>query len=84
MAPAPTGTSSAPPPGWCATACRSGALAAAGRTGARLDALADGDSAYLAGATAYAAEPTRRGGFGMCGRRDEYTPVGVTVPYGDG
>ncbi|MCX2924703.1 cupin domain-containing protein [Streptomyces sp. NEAU-W12] len=63
---------------------RSGALAAAERTGAQLDALADGDPAYLAGATAYAAEPTRRGGFGMCGRRDEYTPVGVTVPYGDG
>ncbi|MFD3735349.1 cupin domain-containing protein [Streptomyces sp. NPDC058632] len=63
---------------------RSGALAAAERTGAQLDALADGDPAYLAEATAHAAEPTRRGGFGMCGRRDEYALPGVTVPYGDG
>ncbi|MFE2277577.1 cupin [Streptomyces sp. NPDC059454] len=62
---------------------RTGALEAAERTGAQLDALADGDLTYLAGATAYEAEPSRRGGYGMCGRRDEYALPGVTVPYGD-
>lgn len=61
---------------------RAGALAAAERTGAQLDALADGDFAHLTGATAYEAEPSRRGGYGMCGRRDEYALPGVTVPYG--
>jgi mannose-6-phosphate isomerase-like protein (cupin superfamily) len=63
---------------------RAGALAAAERTGAQLDALADGDLTHLAGATAYEAEPSRRGGYGMCGRRDEYALPGVTVPYGSG
>ncbi|MER6801358.1 cupin [Streptomyces fimbriatus] len=61
---------------------RAGALAAAERTGAQLDALADGDPAHLGGATAYRAEPSRLGGFGMCGWRDEYALLGVTVPYG--
>lgn len=63
---------------------RAGALAAAERTGAQLDALAGGDFAHLTGATAYGAEPSRRGGYGMCGRRDEYGLPGVTVPYGGG
>ncbi|MFE0812307.1 cupin [Streptomyces sp. NPDC058794] len=59
---------------------RSGASAAAERTGAQLDALADGDPAYLAGATAYETAPTRLGGYGMCGRRDEYALPGTTPP----
>ncbi|RSO03981.1 cupin, partial [Streptomyces sp. WAC 05379] len=50
---------------------RAGARAAAERTGAQLDALAAGEPAYLGDATAYEAGPTRLGGFGMCGRRDE-------------
>ncbi|MEV5999952.1 cupin [Streptomyces griseomycini] len=61
---------------------RAGALAAAERTGAHLDALAAGDPAHLGEATAYRAEPSRLGGFGMCGRRDEYALPGATVPYG--
>ncbi|MFD0313305.1 cupin [Streptomyces flavalbus] len=60
---------------------RAGALAAAERTGAQLAALADGDAAYLDEATAYASGPTRRGGYGMCGRRDEYALPGTTLPY---
>ncbi|MGC9500305.1 cupin [Streptomyces sp. WG7] len=67
-------------PGW-RELWRSGALAAAERTGTQLDALADGDPAYLAEATAYEATPTRRGGYGMCGRRDEYALPGTTLPY---
>ncbi|MFI2373733.1 cupin domain-containing protein [Streptomyces sp. NPDC018964] len=63
---------------------RAGALAAAERTGAQLDALEGGDFTHLTGATAYEAEPSRRGGYGMCGRRDEYALPGVTVPYGGG
>ncbi|MFD8519872.1 cupin [Streptomyces capillispiralis] len=63
---------------------RAGALAAAERTGAQLDALAAGDPAHLGAASAYRAEPSRRGGYGMCGRRDEYALPGVTVPYGGG
>ncbi|MEU9736874.1 cupin [Streptomyces sp. NPDC048002] len=55
---------------------RAGALAAAERTGAQLDALAGGEPAYLSEATARQASPTRRGGFGMCGRRDEYALPG--------
>ncbi|KAF3463995.1 cupin [Streptomyces sp. Tu 3180] len=62
---------------------RAGAPAAAERTGAQLDALAAGDPAHLGEATAYRAEPSRLGGFGMCGRRDEYALPGATVPYGD-
>ncbi|MFJ4692209.1 cupin [Streptomyces sp. NPDC088766] len=58
---------------------RAGALAAAERTGAQLDALAADEPSYLAGATAYETAPTRREGFGMCGRRDEYTLPGTTA-----
>lgn len=58
---------------------RAGALATAVRTGAQLDALAAGEPSYLGGATAYEAAPTRLEGFGMCGRRDEYTLPGTTV-----
>ncbi|MFR0354470.1 cupin [Streptomyces sediminimaris] len=62
---------------------RCGALAAAERTGAQLDALAAGGDDYLADATAHRSEPTRLGGFGMCGRRDEYALPGATLPYED-
>ncbi|MEU0458568.1 hypothetical protein ABZ322_37650, partial [Streptomyces sp. NPDC006129] len=51
------------------------------RTGAQLDALAAGEPAYLGEATAHEAAPTRLGGFGMCGRRDEYALPGTTLPY---
>ncbi|GHH09216.1 cupin [Streptomyces lanatus] len=60
---------------------RAGALATAERTGAQLDALEAGEPAYLGDATAYEAGPTRLGGFGMCGRRDEYNLRGTTQPY---
>lgn len=60
---------------------RDGALAAAQRTGSHLDALAEGDAAHLSGARARSAEPTRRRGYGMCGRRDEYELPGTTLPY---
>jgi mannose-6-phosphate isomerase-like protein (cupin superfamily) len=60
---------------------RAGALAAAARTGAQLDALAAGGDDYLADATAHRTGPTRLGGFGMCGRRDEYALPGTTLPY---
>ncbi|MFF8669631.1 cupin domain-containing protein [Streptomyces sp. NPDC015242] len=60
---------------------RAGALAAAERTGAQLDALADGDPAHLAEATAHQAAPARLGGYGMCGRRDEYALPGTTPPF---
>lgn len=59
-----------------------GALATAERTGAQLEALEAGEPAYLADATAYETAPTRLGGFGMCGRRDEYNLPGTTLPYG--
>ncbi|GAA3870305.1 cupin [Streptomyces sedi] len=58
---------------------RAGALATAERTGRQLDALEAGDPAYLAGAEAYDAVPSRLGGFGMCGRRDEYEVPGATL-----
>nr|WP_206313277.1 cupin [Streptomyces coryli] len=59
-----------------------GALATAQRTGAQLDALgAGGDAAYLADATALTAGPSRSGGYGMCGRREEYELPGATLPY---
>ncbi|MEU0112300.1 cupin [Streptomyces bobili] len=58
---------------------RAGALAAAERTGAQLDALAAGEPSYLGDASACEATPTRLEGFGMCGRRDEYTLPGTTV-----
>ncbi|MCZ0207460.1 cupin [Streptomyces sp. UMAF16] len=60
---------------------RAGALAAAERTGAQLDALETGEPDYLGDATAYRAAPTRLGGFGMCGHRDEYALPGTTLPY---
>ncbi|TXS50060.1 cupin [Streptomyces sp. uw30] len=60
---------------------RAGALATAQRTGAQLDALEAGEPAYLGEATAHEAGPTRLGGFGMCGRRDEYNLPGITLPY---
>ncbi|AQS71013.1 cupin [Streptomyces pactum] len=69
-------------PGW-RDLWRAGALAAAERTGAQLDALTGGDPAYLTEATAYEAAPTRLGGYGMCGRRDEYALPGTTLPYED-
>ncbi|MEV1082032.1 cupin [Streptomyces sp. NPDC050211] len=50
-----------------------GALAAAQQTGTQLDALATGTGGdYLATATALSTDPLRLGGYGMCGRRDEY------------
>ncbi|MFF5567021.1 cupin [Streptomyces sp. NPDC012623] len=62
---------------------RAGALAAAERTGAQLDALEAGAPGYLTGSGVYGAVPTRRGGYGMCGRRDEYTLPGTTLPVPD-
>ncbi|MEV6962590.1 cupin [Streptomyces sp. NPDC051207] len=63
---------------------RAGALAAAERTGAQLAALEAGEPGHLAEATAFRAAPTRRGGLGMCGRRDEYALPGTTLPYRTG
>ncbi|MCQ8191065.1 cupin [Streptomyces rugosispiralis] len=60
---------------------RDGALAAARRTGEQLTALAAGDPAHLAEARVTATGPSRRGGYGMCGRRDEYELPGITLPY---
>ncbi|CAM5650729.1 hypothetical protein SALBM311S_06536 [Streptomyces alboniger] len=60
---------------------RAGALATAERTGAQLDALADDVRPISARPTAHEAAPTRLGGFGMCGRRDEYALPGTTLPY---
>ncbi|RDG37346.1 cupin domain-containing protein [Streptomyces corynorhini] len=62
---------------------RAGALATAERTGAQLDALEAGEPGYLAGSDMYAAAPTRLGGYGMCGRRDEYALPGTTLPVPD-
>lgn len=58
-----------------------GALAAARRTGEQLDALEAGDAGHLADATARTAGPTHHGGYGMCGRREEYELPGATLPY---
>ncbi|MFJ2442624.1 MULTISPECIES: cupin domain-containing protein [unclassified Streptomyces] len=66
-------------PGW-RELWRGGALAAAARTGAQLDALESGAPDYLADAAAYDSGPSRTGGYGMCGRRDEYTLPGTTLP----
>lgn len=63
------------------TRWQEGALATAERTGRQLNALGAGDPAHLAEARVHAAAPTRRGGYGMCGRRDEYELPGVTLPY---
>jgi hypothetical protein len=49
-----------------------GARAAAERTGHQFEALRRGDLSHLAAARAQSATPSRLGGFGMCGRRDEY------------
>ncbi|MFD5752780.1 cupin [Streptomyces sp. NPDC127033] len=59
---------------------RAGALATAERTGAQLDALEAGEPEYLAGSRAYDSGPSRLGGYGMCGRRDEYELPGTTLP----
>lgn len=60
---------------------RDGALASAERTGRHLAALAEGDPSHLAEARIRSTGPTRRGGYGMCGRRDEYELPGTTLPY---
>lgn len=60
---------------------RDGALAAAERTGRHLDALAAADASHLADGRSHAAVPTRHGGYGMCGRREEYELPGATLPY---
>jgi hypothetical protein len=60
---------------------REGALAAAERTGQHLAALVEGDPSHLSAARVRSADPTRRGGYGMCGRRDEYELPGTTLPY---
>ncbi|MCX4514050.1 cupin [Streptomyces sp. NBC_01619] len=60
---------------------RAGALATAERTGAQLTALEAGDPGYLADARSYDTGPTRHGGYGMCGRREEYELPGTTLPY---
>ncbi|MFF2506407.1 cupin [Streptomyces sp. NPDC058067] len=70
-------------PGW-RELWRAGALAAAERTGAQLTALEAADPTHLAEAGTYATGPTRRGGYGMCGRRDEYELPGVTIARRDG
>ncbi|MDX6312646.1 MAG: hypothetical protein QOF84_1151 [Streptomyces sp.] len=61
---------------------RAGPLAAAHRTGEHLAALAAADPSHLAEATVTATGPSRRSGYGMCGRRDEYAVDGTTLPYG--
>jgi mannose-6-phosphate isomerase-like protein (cupin superfamily) len=60
---------------------RAGALAAAERTGDQLKALTDGDLTHLTQAQVHAVTPSRRGGYGMCGRRDEYEIPEATLPY---
>jgi hypothetical protein len=60
---------------------RAGALAAAERTGAQLAALESGSPSYLADAGSYDSGPSRQGGYGMCGHRDEYELPGTTLPY---
>ncbi|MCF2434204.1 cupin [Streptomyces thinghirensis] len=85
--PVRTGSSSGPPPTWCATRCPAGGSCGGParwyrRTHRRPTRRAlDGGPAYLADATAYEATPTRHGGYGMCGRRDEYALPGTTLPY---
>ncbi|MGW7270755.1 cupin [Streptomyces sp. NPDC054864] len=60
---------------------QAGALATAERTGAQLAALESGTPDYLAGSGSYDSRPSRHGGYGMCGRRDEYELPGTTLPY---
>ena len=59
---------------------RDGALAAAERTGAHLDALEKGDPTHLWQAAMNTTGPTRAAGCGMCGHRQEYEVPGVTLP----
>jgi hypothetical protein len=47
-----------------------------------LRALASADPTHLTEATVSATTPSRRSGYGMCGRRDEYALDGTTLPYG--
>ncbi len=61
---------------------RAGPLAAAHRTGEHLTALAFADQTHLTEATVTATTPSRRSGYGMRGRRDEYALDGTTLPYG--
>ncbi len=51
---------------------RAGALAAAEVTGEQLKALANGDAGHLEQSGVRVARPSKMGGYGMCGRRDEY------------
>lgn len=51
---------------------QAGALAAAQRTGRQVRALAAGEAGHLRSARVSATTPNRTGGWGMCGRRDEY------------
>lgn len=62
---------------------RAGALVAAEHTGKQLAALREGDPGHLARAEVHVTAPSRRGGYGMCGRRDEYEIPEATLPYGD-
>lgn len=58
-----------------------GALAAAEATGRQLDALAAGEPGIASQARVRVSGPTREGGYGMCGRRQEYEVPGTTLPY---
>ncbi|WP_069812027.1 cupin [Streptomyces sp. TP-A0874] len=66
--------------GWKAL-WRAGALAAAERTGEQITALGQGVPDHLEQARVRAATPSRRDGYGMCGRRAEYELPGTTLPY---
>ncbi|MCE7081931.1 cupin [Streptomyces sp. ST2-7A] len=59
---------------------RAGAMEAALRTGRVLDALERGEEPDPVASRVRAVEPTRHGGWGMCGRRQEYEVPGTTVP----
>lgn len=63
------------------TRWRAGALAAAERTGEHLQALRTSDPSHLANAEVHVATPSRREGYGMCGKRSEYEISGATLPY---
>ncbi|MFG3407018.1 cupin [Streptomyces sp. NPDC048142] len=63
---------------------RTGAPAAAERTGAHLSVLESGDTSHLRAAGTYLAEPARRGAFGMCGYRDTYAAGDSARPSGGG
>ncbi|MGW0732274.1 cupin domain-containing protein [Streptomyces sp. NPDC002851] len=53
-----------------------GAAAASAATGRQLDALAAGDTGYLADALVRSERPVQHGKFGMCGRLDVYRDPG--------